>query len=1367
MSDLLEIFASYVPTLALRQLTQATQPLSEPQTTQQPAAVLFADIAGFTQLAKALTEHGPQGEEQLTHILNSYFGQLIDLVATHGGEVVKFAGDGLLAIWLADQTSEAPPAALAEATQRAAQCSLAAQAALHNYAAAEQTTLTLRIGLSAGTIYSGFLGGALGRWEFLLGGEPVTQATQACGQAVPGQCVVAAAGWNLIAARCTGQPISNEATLLLKVVQPLALQPHVAPALAPALQDTLRGHLPAAVRQRLEAGQAGWMAELRRVTVLFIALPELSFRTPLPQAQAVAQTLQTVLYRYEGSINKLGVDDKGVAFLAALGLPPFSHADDPLRGVQAALAIQAALQALGTRVHIGLTTGRAFCGSVGNTRRREYTLLGDTVNVAARLMQKAAEQGQAILCDEPTYQATHSQVDFETLAPLTLKGQPQPLATYRPMSSKSAPKAEAPPASLVGRAAEQAQLTESLAAVQNGASRIVLIEGEAGIGKSRLVAELQAQATALGIRCLAGEADAIERTTAYQVWRTIFGQVLAADTWPTEAAARREHAYERVQALLGANAEALILTPLLSSVLPVDLPENAQTQQLQGEGRANKTNNWLSQLLQKYGNGQPLVLILEDAQWLDSASWALARLVSLDVQPLLLVLVTRPLTEPLPSEYRHFLNQPQLQHIKLENLPPTEAMQLVCARLGVRALPEVVANFIRERGEGHPFFSEELAYALRDAKMIQIVDDECRIAPGVDFQKVSLPNTVQGVIAGRIDKLPPQEQLTLKVASVIGRLFALSILREVHPIQADIAALPNYLQNLNQLEITRLETPPPTPSYLFKHVITQQVAYDLMLFEQRRHLHRAVAEWYEQTYAADLQPYYALLAYHWQKAEVLDKAVTYLLQAGEQTKKRGAYAEAIAFFTLALTLEPQLATRPAALQRAQRLYALAEAHYDLGQMPQSQTILQQVLALLNLPLPASGWAWGWGILQELGTQAWQRQWPQPLTLTTEEQAARRLAAQAHHLLMVIGGVRGEKLPTLYSVFRGVNLAEAGGPSAVTHQAHSYGAVGSLFGLLAFRSWADFYVQRSTTLLPQIQDLDRKSALHLTLGVYWEPLGDWAQTDANLAEAARLGEQTGQMRRWEEASAFASGSLCFQSQFPAAQTLATNLYQVAVRQGDDQAQGWSLALQARCALRQGRTNEALTQATQAAEKLAVAVDKVNHFAAQGLMLSAQARLAQWEAAQPLATRMLAQLKGFDALIVSADEGYRGLAYYHLASAEQNPAAPTLQAAQTCCRHLQQFARTFGILQPVAEVYAGWHEQLAGRPQPAQQRWAKALTLAQRYKMPYEEGLAHYHWGRFLPATDPTRQTHLKEALAIFERLGAAWDVEQTQARLKGA
>ncbi|MDQ3004071.1 MAG: adenylate/guanylate cyclase domain-containing protein, partial [Chloroflexota bacterium] len=528
---MLENINSYVPVIIRQRLANSPEPLNAPEYQSLQAGVLLADISGFTRLTEELVRGGPRGVEKVSTALNDYFGRWIDIITQYGGDVVKFAGDALLAIWPAD----AQRGGLRSAVLQSAACALEAHNTLRGYQTAEGNPLVIRTGITAGGVQAVHLGGMFQRWEMLVAGEAISEVSVTMQQAAPGTIVLSQTAQELLGKEARGKQ-SAQGYLTLSGLEITARKIDPPQKLFEAPQGSVRAletYIPGAIKDRLAAGQIGWLAELRNVSVLFINFPDLNYETSLETSQEIMHQLQNALYHYEGSVNDNFVDERGATLLAVFGLPPFSHEDDALRAILAALEIQQRMNARKTRVVIGIATGRAFCGSIGNASRRKYTMIGNTVNLAARLTQAAIrmmETDTLILTDESTAENTRQRIRFEELPPITIKGRNELVAIFIPQNEQR-PAAHVNVA-MVGRHVEREQLKQTLTELlQAGerSTRIFMIEGEPGIGKSNLLEDSVAQARDIGLPVLLGAADAIERSTAYYAWRNIFFQLFELD----------------------------------------------------------------------------------------------------------------------------------------------------------------------------------------------------------------------------------------------------------------------------------------------------------------------------------------------------------------------------------------------------------------------------------------------------------------------------------------------------------------------------------------------------------------------------------------------------------------------------------------------------------------------------------------------------------------------------------------------------------------------------------------------------------------------------------------------------------------------
>ncbi|MBC8163573.1 MAG: AAA family ATPase [Roseiflexaceae bacterium] len=879
-------------------------------------AVLYIDISGFTALTEALTHSlgAQRGIEELARQINQVYSTLIDELNHFGGSVISFNGDSLICWFNAstpDQIDDTALRALATARAMHAVMSLIGAVALPN---GENSLLAIKAALAAGTARRMVIGDPAMHLIDTLAGDALVRAVAAESVAQRGEIIIDGATARRLSARLhiTSWRVStSDPTCDYAVVAGYSgsVAPQPWPQFVQLDPELAQPWLLPAIYQRLHAGLSEFTTELRPTVALFSRFGGIDFdRDPAAAAKldSYVRWAQAVLARHQGTLVQVTLGEKGNFFYAAFGAP-ISYERDVSSALAAALAFCSppAEFHLLDKVQIGITSGMMRSGAYGGRTRRTYGVLGDEVNLAARLMMQASP-GQ-VFVTERIVAAAAAEFDFEQIGPLPVKGKRAPVQVYALQSrrlnahdhTKHGGRDQPGSYTMIGREDEQALLQEHMQALkQHGQGGVICIEGEPGIGKSRLIAELRTQARSLGLTSFIGAASAAEHATLYYVWRDIFSQMLDLNVL-TEPTQRRHHLYN----LLEDEPDLLALAPLLNTIMLLELPDNATTSPLNGDARAEQTREMLLSFLRYSTTRSPKIVILEDAHWLDSASWALALEVCQQIPRTLLVISTRPISTPQPEHYRRLLDSPRARRIPLAALPFDECLALVCQSLGVRAIPEPVAALLREKAQGNPFFSEELVHTLRDAGFLRIADGTCELACRPEqLHQLAFSDSVHGVISSRIDRLAPLEQLTIKVASVIGRSFALDLLREIYPIRPGASQLEQHLSILEQLEHMRVDTPAPDLSYIFRHVITQEVAYNSMLFAQRRSLHRAVAEWFERTHADDLVPYYPLLAHHWGRADARQQALFYLDQAHDQAVRDGATQEALQFLDQARQL---------------------------------------------------------------------------------------------------------------------------------------------------------------------------------------------------------------------------------------------------------------------------------------------------------------------------------------------------------------------------------------------------------------------------------------------------------------------------------
>jgi class 3 adenylate cyclase/tetratricopeptide (TPR) repeat protein len=1361
---------AFVPPLIRRQIALNPSPPIGPVAETFPAAALVADVSGFSALAEICAQRGPRGAENLKDLLNLYFGRLVEVIDASGGQVIKFAGDATLALW----PSEGDPSG---AAQCAVQCALDAQRALSNLAAPDGTRLPVRIGIGVGEIWAACVGGIAGRWELLVAGSPLSQALHCVSVAGSGEVVVSSAAHARMSVDARFSPMTDGSYRVESIVASSYPPSPVPVALGPDAAFLLRAYVPRSVQVRLDAGQTDWLAEFRRVTALFINLGvvELEAHDVLDRLQRAVTSVQTAVYRYGGSINQLLVDDKGTVVVCGWGLALHAHSDDEVRALRAALDLRRELAEVGLRGSFGLATGQVFTGLRGNRQRCEYAMIGDVVNVAARLMQAAAGE---ILCDRTSYEGAAKRIEFDALSPIKVKGRERAVDVYRPIQLSAGGDSE-----MVGRLRERRALRERLdALVSDARGSVVLLEGDAGIGKSRLVADLIERAVARGVRAMVAAGDAIERSAPYHLWRSLFDNLMG-----LEQIAGRGGAERRVLDLLESNPRLLPFAPLLNPVLRLNFRETLESERVPPRGRGVLTRELLVHLLGCVTRGQPTLLVLEDAHWFDSGSWALVEAVQNELPEILLLLTMRPVSkEERPLELVRLGSRDDALVIRLDVLSPEETNALVCHRLRARVLSEPVARVIREKAEGHPFFIEELAYALRDRNLVRVENGECRFTQEAASESVQIPDTVQVVVGSRIDQLTVAQQLTAKVASVFGRTFDLGALRAAYPIDVDAQALRSHVEALVDRHLVDLASLEPTPTYLFTHTITQEVAYSLLPFALRCQLHEAVAKWYERQYPDDLTAFYPLLAHHWSRAEVAERALFYLEKAGEQALGRHASEEAVRFFGEAVEVHDSFGANlqqgsPTVLSRHRTVSErdacrirwerrLGDASINLGKWDLGRRHFDRALTLLGRPLPDSDRDFVTGLGAQVLIQCARRLAPSMFRVLSKDAADLMCeAVRAYERVGVMLYLRDRPTPMLYTFAAALNLAEQLGPSP--ELAVVYADIGNILGHVPVRPLAGVYHRMAIQTATRLNDQVLMKRVLARTAVYRLGIGDWSAC-ADLESEMELCDQIGDSYQWAVSATVRARAAQLKGEYELAAGLAPEIQRRAAVHRASLHEIWGITCQVWGQLNLGHHEMLLETIDTGLNRLETGAlseptATLDLLGARALVNLSRGELDKARHEAERADDMLTTFpRRFFAELGMSAAAETFLTLWEAEGGSQARSDAPVRARRFC-RHLERYSHISPPARARALLWRGCAEWLEGKHDRAHATWRRCLGEANRFSLSYEAARAHYEIGRRLSVMDPERRKHLALAEEGFGHLKAEMEVKRVAAAASGA
>jgi len=937
---------------------------------------LFADVSGFTTLTERFSQQrGREGAEEITLIVNRLLETVNGIAIRHGGDLLKFAGDAALSFYQGDAHAARACCAATE-MQQAMQEQFA-----HVKTSLGYFPLQMSIGLGSGWAFTARLG-TTDNAEYAVMGPALETMGHAEHLAQAGQVFIDRTTREMAGEAIAVAPVQGTDFFELRKAEPhpgafehrdLRLTPPDGPPPAKlrwllARLDALVPYLPLGLLEKLTPSpkDASVESDHRWVTTLFTDLRganDLVGALGSEHADLLTEVINRhflamrgIVEQYEGVLHKVGAGPTGPHLFITFGAPK-SHSDDPERAVRAALEMQETLAEVNKEVEglvgdatglqrplfrqaVGITTGFVFAGNVGSVGRWEYTVMGDLVNLAARLMAVAAD-GEVLVADA-TARYLGERFELRPREPIAVKGKRDPVSYGQVIRlARLPPMLGAAQGKLVGRQVELNTARDSLERAAQGRGNVLVVYGEAGMGKTRLTQEIAQQAQRRGMQVLAGACLSYGGNIPYLPWADVLRTLLGVSA--TERSAQLQQLTQGLAAAGLAGWEPLVAEPL-----DLEADETELTISLSPRLRQQRLFDIILELILQHARTRPLLLVIEDVHWADPTSLELLDYVARNIAsyPVTLLILHRP-REWLDGRWR------KLEHateIAIRELPESAVRGLVADLLGITEVPGRLVELLLRKAQGNPFFTEELVRALVDAEVLRQDNGDWRLV--ADPDQAGVPDTIHGVIQSRIDRLEETARRVLQVASVIGRVFSVRVLSGVYPYDDLDGTLPRRLGQLGTMGLVLMELPEPEPLYMFKHALTQDVAYESLPYARRRELHRRVGAFIEAHEGGTQSERPGFLAHHFFHGRDWRKALTYSLAAGRKAQREYANEAAIVHLERALQSATELG-EPCDEERLEAHKVLSEVLTIVGRYDEALAHLNKAQALVEAQPPTS------------------------------------------------------------------------------------------------------------------------------------------------------------------------------------------------------------------------------------------------------------------------------------------------------------------------------------------------------------------------------------------------------------------------------
>ncbi|MBL7213694.1 MAG: AAA family ATPase [Desulfobacteraceae bacterium] len=1108
--------------------------------------------------------------------------------------------------------------------------------------------------------------------------------------------------------------------------------------------------------------------ERKYVTVLFSDLSGFTSLSEKLDPEDVKEVMSRIfgdvaqiVSNYEGFIEKY----IGDAIMAIFGAPK-THEDDPIRAVRAAMEINDLVSSISPEIeemigkpvtmHTGINTGLVVMGNV-KMEKGTHGVLGDAVNLAARLMN-VAMPGEIVI-GHSTCRQVEDVFSLEKMAPVRVKGKADPVQPYRVMGLKSEfqpvkrVSRERVMSPIIGRDAELSVLYYCLERLLGGKGSIVTVRGEAGIGKSRLIEESYRNAKKdkkLGqVEWLQGNTLSYGQTISYWPFLEIF-RACSGITEEDDETVAWEKLETKIIHMFGNGADEIL--PYIASLMNLEpkAEYGERTRYLDGDAMGRQIFLASYRFFDALSKSEPVVLIFEDLQWMDGSSAALLEHIMplVKKRPILILGLYRPDPDTAADRFRQVIDEryrDAYQEIRLAPLRNSDSQNLVrnLLRTGHSSIQGWEA--VIEKSEGNPFFLEEVIRSFIDNGAIKIDPETGQWKATGKIEASTIPDTVQGLIIARIDRLDQEAKRALRSASVIGRKF---LYRVLSAIEAFESGLDKALEALQSTEIIREKKNIPELEYIFTHALVQQATYESILLRKRRSLHGDVGRAIETMFRDRLEEFYGLLAYHFAKAEEWEKAHQYLMKAGDQAGKIAADAEALVHYQQALSAyERAFGDNWEPLQRVSLERKIGEALYRRGEMRPALEYLHRSLELLEKPMKTTRWPVRFGIAGAIWRHIlhnmlqWVHPKPAPDNISPEVEEEDRIYVP---LAWIYGYLDPEKF--MYTVLRRLNASERSQyPYGIATVSTGMGFICDFLSLPAF---ARRYHSRSVSESEKLKNPEALGLACFGMAFYEQLQGNWGMAIDQGQRGADAYRLAGDLRGWAECVTYGIiFPLISRGETKRSGKYSEELIRLGNEGDDATILTRGLYVQGLVHMRMGRYEEALPFLKKAL-KLAESIPDYIGSSQIGALLG-QCYLYGEDLQKALEILEESEQKNTEHRIPTVLTNLMhnlSEVYLMFAEKERDNKADWMRKAARACKLALRAGKGAKARLPEAMLLQGRYLWIKGRAKAAKKMWLRGEEMAEEMEMPYERGMIHREIG-----TRMNDQAYLESAEAIFRKI----------------